>query len=211
MPGQAEIEARRNESLSHAHQLIEDAKRQKENLARVERWKTLLFDGGFGLEEIVGEAFTTLGAALAKPTKERADCRLTVPLHGTCVVEVKGTRSDQFSRRDLRQLSEWLDEAMSDELATVKAAFVGNAAREKHPSARGPMFDTNNLNYAKLKQMVLISSVDLYCLVVLELTGKLDTREFWREFMECIGEFDAAKYRNALPAEFALDREDKSP
>jgi hypothetical protein len=165
-----------------------------------------LFDGGFGLEEIVGEAFTTLGATLTKPTKKRADCRITVPLHGTCVVEVKGTRSDQFARRDLRQLSEWIDEAMSDELATVKGVFVGNAAREKHPSARGAMFDTNNLNYAKLKQMVVISSLDLYCLVVLELIGKLDKKQFWQEFIECAGEFDGAKYRGALPAEFTLNR-----
>jgi len=209
VPEQAEIEARRDEALARARDLIEEAKRQKENLVRAERWKRLLFDGDFGLEEIVGEAFTTLGATLTKPTKERADFRITVPLHGTCVVEVKGTRSDQFSRRDLRQLSEWIDEAMSDELATVKGVFVGNAAREKHPSTRGAMFDTNNLNYAKLKQMVVITSVDLYCLAVLELTGKLDKKQFWKEFTECSGEFEATKYRDALPAEFALNRADK--
>ena len=71
------------------------------------------------------------------------------------------------------------------------------------------MFDTNNLNYAKLKQMVVITSVDLYCLVVLELTGKLDEKQFWKEFIECSGEFEATKYRDALPAEFAFNRAEK--
>ncbi len=204
VPQQAQIEARRNEALARAREFIAIAKNEKECLIQAQRWKRLLFDGGIGLEEIVREAFTVLGAAVSKPTKERADCRLVVPPHGSCVVEVKGTRGDQFARRALRQLNEWIDEAVSAELVQVKGAFIGNSARDKHPDERAAMFDINNLDYAKLKQMVILRSADLYCLVLLQLIGALDAKQFWKEFFRCVGDFDAANYWAVLPSEFAI-------
>lgn len=204
VPQQTEIAARRDEALTRAREFIEIAKNEKGLLVQAERWKRLLFDGGNGLEEIVREAFTVLGAAVSKPAKDRADCRLVVPPYGSCVVEVKGTRGDQFGRRELRQLNEWIDDAVSAELASVKGAFIGNSAREKHPDERGAMFDANNLDYAKLKQMTILRSPDLYCLVLLQIIGVLNAKEFWNEFFECAGEFDATKYWTVLPSEFAI-------
>jgi hypothetical protein len=211
VPQQTQIETHRDEALARAREFIAIAKSEKENLVQAERWKRLLFDGGIALEEIVREAFTVLGAAVSNPTKERADCRLVVPPHGPCVVEVKGTRGDQFGRRDLRQLNEWIDEAVSAELVEVKGAFIGNSSRDKHPEERGAMFEGNNLDYAKLKQIVSLRSTDLYCLVLLQLIGALDVKQFWKEFFQCAGEFDAANYWAVLPPEFAVRNRTPAP
>jgi len=52
--------------------------------------------------------------------------------------------------------------------------------------------------------MVLMRSVDLYCVVLLALLKKLNVEKFWDKFLACSGEFDAAEFWNALPQEFRL-------
>jgi hypothetical protein len=205
VPGQHEIEKRRGDYLQRARELIDAAARDAVELAKIERWKRLLYDDSLSLEAIVGDAFMLLGAAKIESPKGHADHRMTVANHGSFVLEVKGTRGDQFSRRDLRQLAEWMDEAVSSELAEAKGAFVGNAARDQPPADRGEMFDDNNLQYAKLKRMVLLRSVDLYWMVVLELLGRLNKQSFWSEFFTTIGYFNATKYVDTVPPEFRLD------
>ena len=101
----------------------------------------MLYDDGIGLEQIVKESFELLGAKVIKKTTEKDDYQLEVPDRGPCVLEVKSTRKDQFLRRDLRQLSEWIDQATSEQLVNVKGAFVGNGSRENEPGSRGSMFE----------------------------------------------------------------------
>jgi hypothetical protein len=211
VPGQMELNKALLETRAEIDNLLERLKGQAKQLTEKKRWKRLLFDDGLSLEEIVKESFELLGANVVKRTPEKDDYRLEVPGHNPCVLEVKGTRKDQFLRRDLRQLSEWIDQPMSEELVAVKGAFVGNASREKEPSSRGSMFDANNVEYAKLKQMVLMRSVDLYCVVLLTLLRTLNAAEFWEKFFACSGEFDAAEFWDALPQEFRLIASEKEP
>jgi hypothetical protein len=205
VPGQADAESRIRGLQQDAKHLVEKLDREKANLEGLQRWKRLLYDDGFGLENIVKEGFEILGAKVEKSRPEKDDFRMTVADRAPCVLEVKGTRKDQFSKRDLRQLSEWIDEASGDLLTEVKGVFVGNASRENEPSARGAMFDSNNLDYAKFKRMVLLRASDLYCLVLLAKLDKLQRDEFWSEFYGCVGLFDAAKYWQSLPNEFHLN------
>ena len=211
MPEQKRTEKEVNEKRQSLEKLVADIQAQTKELANLQRWKRLLYDDGVGLEEIAKESFELLGAQVANKTPEKDDYRLSVPGRGPCVLEVKGSRKDQFLRRDLRQLSEWIDQVTSDELVTVKGAFLGNGSREKEPSSRGSMFESNNIDYAKLKQMVLMRSVDLYCLVLLALLKMLNADEFWDRFFACSGEFDASEYWDALPPEFRLGPTEKPP
>jgi hypothetical protein len=205
LPAQREIEQSRADYVQRARELIEEAGHEKDRICELERWKRLLYDDGLSLENIVGEALTAFGAVSVETPKGRADHRMIVAEHGSFVLEVKGTRGDQFSRRHLRQLTEWMDDAVSSDLAEVKGAFVGNAARDKAPTDRSGMFDENSLQYAKLKRMVLLRSMDLYWMVVLELLGRLDKQMFWSELFATIGYFNAAKYVDTVPPEFRLD------
>src|SRR5213079_222631 len=66
------------------------------------------------------------------------------------------------------------DQAMAEKLADVKGIFIGDALRESEPVGRGEMFDANIIAFAELKKMVLLRSMDLYCIVVLELVQQLE-------------------------------------
>jgi hypothetical protein len=204
VPGQHDAEARIRKFQIEAKQLFEKIQAEKTNLAKLPRWEHLLYDDGFALEDIVEEALATLGAKVEKVQPEKDDFRITVPGHPPGVLEVKGTRKDQFSKRDLRQLSEWMDETSGELLAHVKGVFVGNASREDAPPRNDAMFDANNLEYARFKQMVIVRSLDLYCVVLLEGLGKLNKEEFWRELFNCAGSFSCEKYWATLPSEFQL-------
>jgi hypothetical protein len=85
-----------------------------------------------------------------------------------------------------------MDDLLIEEQSGVKGAFVGNASRDLQPSVREVMFDPNNVAYGKAKGMVILRTVDLYCVVMLKLTENLDQEGFWKEFFECVGEFEAA-------------------
>jgi hypothetical protein len=204
VPGQSDVE-NEIESRRLAEARIKEERSEKEKqLAHIQRWKRLLYDDGFGLEEIVKEALELVGARVTKLSTEKDDYRVVVDGYVEGVLEVKGTRKKEFVRNDLRQLSDWMDQAIAEKLADVKGIFIGNACRESEPADRGEMFDVNITTFAELKKMALLRSVDLYSIVVLALLDKLDRGKFWKELFGSVGAFDAAAYRGTLPAEFWL-------
>ena len=207
LPGQAELQEEIKSKLVAEATIKEEREKKESELSHVQRWKRLLYDDGFGLEETVKEALEILGATVTKLSPEKDDYRVLVDGYVEGVLEVKGTRKKEFARKDLRQLSDWMDQAMAEKLAEVKGIFIGNASRESKPGDRGEMFDTNITTFAKLKKMALLRSVDLYCLVVLALVQRLDRGKFWKELFGNIGAFDAAAYRATLPAEFRFGKE----
>ncbi len=186
VPEQKLMEETLSQKRESLEALVAEIKAQAKELANLQRWKRLLYDDGVGLEEIVKESFELLSAKVVKKTPEKDDYRLEVSGHSPC------------------ELSEWMDHTTSEDLVAVKGAFVGNASRENEPSSRGSMFDSNNIDYAKLKQMVLMRSMDLYCVVLLALVGMLNVEKFWAKFFDCSGEFDAAEFWDGLPQEFRL-------
>jgi hypothetical protein len=66
------------------------------------------------------------------------------------------------------------------------------------------LFDVNSLEFAKVKQMVIIRTVDIYCHVLMALLGKFDRGKFWKLFFSCSGEFDGRDCWEGLPPEFKL-------
>ena len=125
-------------------------------------------------------------------------------------MEVKGTHNPKFSIGALCQLGGWMDEANADENIQVKGIFVGNAARNDTPQIRGKLFEKNNENYALIKEIVIVRSMDLYCLTVLKLLDKLDVAGFLKELYACKGSFDAGKYWEMMHEEYRLPQK-KSP
>ena len=132
----------------------------------------------------------------------KADLRVTDGRRPPAVLEVKGTRKNEFSKTALRQLNEWMEDVASEKLTEVKGIFVGNAAREGDPLLRPQqMFDSNNLDYAKFKKMVVVRSMDLYCAVMLAMLQRLQKEKFWDDLFSSEGAFDCQKYWEQMPAE----------
>ena len=118
--------------------MLDTVATEKTQLRELERWKRLLYDDGESLEKVVKEALELLGGTVEKATPNEDDFRMTVPGHQSAVLKVKGTRKEEFSRKDLRQLSEWMEALASEQLTEIKGIFVGNAARRVIPhSERG--------------------------------------------------------------------------
>jgi hypothetical protein len=166
----------------------------------------LLYDDGGSLETIVKEAFELLGASVVKTSKEKDDYRVKVSGFADGVMEVKGTHNPKFSIGALRQLAGWMDETNARESIVVKGIFIGNSARNDEPVSRGKLFEKNNEDYAVIKDIVILRSLDLFCLSILKQLGSLDLEAFWKEFYVCKGTFNIEKYWAALPIEFQFPK-----
>ena len=91
----------------------------------------------------------------------------------------------------------------SEQLTEIKGIFVGNAARESDPRTRKEaIFDQNNLDYAVFKKMVVLRSMDLYCLALLAIARPGTLKDFWDDLFSAAGGFTAGKYWAAVPQEF---------
>jgi len=204
LPGQLEIEAEINEkheTLGRVEEEISDGERR---LALCKRWFRLLYDDGDSLERIVKEALEFLGGSVAKTSKEKDDYRLRVAGYPETVMEVKGTHNSRFTIGALRQLAGWIDEVIAQENTQVKGMFVGNAGRNDEPSTRGNLFEKNNENFAKIRDIVILRSMDLYCITILKHLSKIDVNVLWPEIYGSKGAFDATKYWEMLPNQFKL-------
>lgn len=206
VPGQAGIEAEIQSSREMLNRVQEAIRDGENRLAACKRWHRLLYDDGNSLESIAREAFELLGASVAKTSKEKDDYRVNVSGFLEGVMEVKGTHNPQFSKGALRQLAGWMDEAVAEKNVSVKGIFVGNAARNDEPQTRGKLFEKNNEDYAILKEIVILRTMDLFCLSVLKRLNLLVVDAFWNEFFACKGSFDAAKYWALLPEEFQISQ-----
>lgn len=204
IPGQTKLENQLNDKKERIEALKNEVKVEEGQLVQLKRWYQLLYDDGDTLEAIVKEGLELLGAKVTKPSREKADYFIDVPDHPKGVMEVKGTHKPKFGIGALGQLSRWMDEAILKEQAMVKGIFVGNAGRKEEPQNRKLLFENNGEEFADLKGVVILRAMDLFCLVVLKNLNLLNTVEFWNEFFNCKGTFDAAKFWNLLPQEFRL-------
>jgi hypothetical protein len=204
VPAQAEIEngiATKHEALRTLQgEILSD----KDRLKSCKRWYRLLYDDGRSLEEIVKEGLELLGASVTKVSKEKEDYRVKVPGFAEGVMEVKGTHNRKFGIGALRQLGGWMDDVIAKERINVKGIFVGNAARNDEPQSRGSLFEKNSEDYARVKEALILRTMDLFCFTILKQLSKLDVADLWKALYLAKGCFDATPYWSDLPPEFQI-------
>ena len=207
LPGQTELEEQLSSNRKAILELEGERAAVMDKLLDCKRWFRLLYDDGDSLEEIVKQALELLGASVEKKSKEKDDYRVKVAGNPEGVMEVKGTHNPKFQIGPLRQLTHWVDEVEAGEQVAVKGIFIGNAARNSLPPTRDEkLFEPNGEDYAaNRKGFVILRSMDLFCLVLLKLTGSFDSGDFWKRFFGCTGTFDASAYWERVPPEFHLD------
>jgi hypothetical protein len=210
LPLEEEIRGEIRQKLKTLEQLQGTIAEDELKLADSRKWYRLLFDDGFTLEAITKDALELLGAKVTKPSPNKDDFRVVVSGQPEAVVEVKGTHNKGFSVGALRQLAAWMDEVNATEQKVVKGIFIGNAARNDPPKDRGTIFEEGNNSYAKIKNIVIIRAMDIYCLCVLRIMGDLDLNAFWTGLFGCQGSFNCGAYWERLPDKFALIRDSKS-
>jgi hypothetical protein len=103
-----------------------------------------------------------------------------------------------------------MDEVNASERISVKGILVGNGGRNDEPQNRGKLFEPNCEGYAQTKDIVILRSMDLFCLVVLKQLDRLDAKGLWKGIFDCRGSFDAAPYLRLLPREFQFPSKQKA-
>lgn len=203
LPEQEQIEGEISAKESSLQHIQEEITEEKSRLDHCKRWYRLLYDDGQGLEEIVKEAFELLGASVSKTSKEKEDYRLVLGGFPEAVIEIKGTHNPKFTMGALRQLAGWMDGVNAVENKAVKGVFIGNAGRNDEPQNREKLlFEPNCDQYAQIRDIVTLSSGDLFCLSILSLMNLLNSNEFWMELFQCKGAFNAKRYWDLLPEQF---------
>jgi hypothetical protein len=192
-PGQPSIDARIAQIEHDIAALETDLKAAEEERKKVRRCVHLLYKFGDELEDAVREILRSLGSTI-KPTTEpgKEDGWLTVEIGGEIfegVLEIKGTRKDQFNLRGLRQLMEWKKRGIVDHGKKYKGIFVGNSGADKEVSQRELPFTKSWTDRAELDESVVLLAPDLYALYCLDCAGKLDRNQFWRALFRTNGVF----------------------
>jgi hypothetical protein len=87
----------------------------------------------------------------------------------------------------------------------LKAFSSGMPARKNPPKERPTkLFEANNERFAVLRNITILRSIDLYCITLLRLLGKLDASGFWQRCFSTNGSFDAEEYWKVLPDEYQV-------
>lgn len=202
-PGQREID----DAIAHTDAEIAAFARRREELLRdredARRPLGLLYQTGDALEDAVWSALEALGAEVERPEKgtNLADGRATVRLGDEAlefVLEIKGEQRQEFGIKGLRQLADWINDAIDRGEDPPKALMVGNGSRATHPRLRGWPFNHNFVTNARRRGHAAVRSEDLYVAYLLDRRGELDRESFWKKLHETRGPVDTREYRKKL-------------
>lgn len=153
----------------------------------------LLYKLGDELEDAVRDVLGSLGSTIEPPSERgKEDGWITVEIESETfegVLEIKGTRKDQFSLDGLRQLMEWKRRGILNRNKKYKGIFIGNSGAEKEVSKRKAPFANSWTETAKLDEIIALDTRDLYTLYCLHRDRKLDNNQFWRVLFRTNGVF----------------------
>jgi len=150
-------------------------------------FKQLLYETGTPLQNVVEKAFDFIGIPITKPKYSNADHRIEFG-NVVFLLETKG-KKDAIDIKDLRQLTSYIDEWYYKKKPSdpdCKGILVGNPWREVNPKERNQMsFTQDAVNQAKRRQVVLITTLFLFDLVVLKMRGeKIDSKKLLTDLSE---------------------------
>lgn len=173
----AELLGEAEERLHAARQAASDAQAALEAEGR---YLDLLYEQGQeGLEPVVKDALRRLGATVDEPKiKGAEDCRLHDPKGRGAVCEIKGRRG-AVRLSDVRQLQQWVDDALANEGTQVEGILWGNGHIDLPPSERPECFAPNGVDFARVKGLRLVSTFTVFEALRRVQAGDLDPADFW--------------------------------
>lgn len=151
----------------------------KEALVVETRFQMLLYEQGTGLEPLVREALSVLGASVDAPVQAgHEDGRFTDPFGRMGMLEVKSS-AGSIKLRDVRQLDHWVREAMAEEDWDGKGLLIANTFRERNPGEREQSFPDNCVRAAERFGCALLTTTALFRAICDLQNGLFESRTFW--------------------------------
>jgi hypothetical protein len=181
VPEQIPIE----EEISHHEQEIQRLKKElttaQQRLQDASRFRKLLYEQGVeGLEPVVRDTLRELGAIVCDPPlkENREDGRLKAPTGQIGMLEIKG-RTKSLSLGDVRQLEQWVRDAFSQENLGSKGILIANMYCGQRPELRNNPFPPNCIDGAKIANLCLMTTTQLFQALCSYQREELDVAEFW--------------------------------
>ena len=149
-----------------------------------EACRTLLYSSGKELENATASAFSEMGFSVEARPGKREDLLVRGGITDI-LVEVKG-KSKSISLGDLRQLAQYTTDAEIDR-QNVKGLLVGNHYRLMPPTKRRRAFPINVVEFAKPRNIALLTAVDLFQLLCAYREGRIDRNSIASLIQESAG------------------------
>jgi hypothetical protein len=149
-------------------------------LARASRFLKVLYEQGEDvLEPVVRDALRELGAQVEDPKQRgREDGRLTDPDGRLGMLEIKG-RSGNLRLTDVRELDNWVRDAMANDNYQSKGLLIANLQCDRDPKRRTNFIPSNCADAAKLFDIAILTTTQLFAAIVSDQKGELDRNAFW--------------------------------
>ena len=187
-PGEREIETE-IEALSQKRlRMAEEIAGKKENLDSLAKFKRLLYESGTALEHAVWDTLGRLGAKVQPSEVLGKEDRWFhyAPLAQDAAMEVKG-HTGSMTTRDARQADDWVSDILERMDKPMKGVLFGNPNRNERPDQRPDPWPDDVVRYAKTKGLALVTTTQLFDILILSERGETDPEEFFKALFETDG------------------------
>jgi hypothetical protein len=188
LPRQVSIEDDIQKHERRIQDLAEILAATKKSLQEETRFRKLLYGKGEDvLEPVVRDALRQLGAHVDDPKQRgREDGRLVDPQGRNGMLEVKG-RSGTLRLSDVRELDQWVRDAMANEELNSKGILVANMLSDDPPGQRINPFPDNCTRAAKQFGICLMTGTQLFRAFCSHQKNELDIENFWNTIFDTDG------------------------
>ena len=180
LPSQLPIEAEITKHEECIQQLRRELSEALRRLESASRFRKLLYEQGEdALEPVVRDAFRELGGLVEDPQQRgREDGRLVDPTGRKGMIEIKG-RTGSLRLADVRQLDQWVRDAIANENWDSKGILVANMYCNDPPGHRDGAFPDNCVGTAQRFGLCLMTTTQLFAALSSFQRNDLDLHMFW--------------------------------
>ncbi|MEH2174497.1 hypothetical protein [Nostoc sp.] len=190
LPHELPIEAEIDRCKDAIKQLEKELTAATIRLGEESRFRKLLYEQGeAALEPVVRDVLRELDAQVDEPKQPgKEDGRLIDLKQRRGMLEIKGL-THQLKLREVRQLDQWVRDALIDEDWESKGILIVNAFRNEPLGNRGEPFPLNCIQAAKKSEQCLITTIQLYNALCALQRGELNLEIFWDTIFSTSGVF----------------------
>jgi len=208
-PGQKAVDEEIRRIEGDIQNKFESLKLAENKRDRCRRCLKLLYEREYALEPIVRDILRGFGAHVEDPSEpNKEDGWILVKVGKTTfegVLEIKSTKSDQFSEDGRKQLLDWVDRGRTIRQKNYKGIFIGNSAVDKPFKERPWAFSDSWTKSAELSGICAIKTEDLYVIHLLNSRCELNLDDFWKQAFETNGVLDMKHYWEMLSPKESVD------
>ncbi len=181
LPEQIPIEEEISRHEQEIQRLKNELTKAQQHLENASQFRKLLYEQGVeGLEPVVRDALQELGAIVCvpPPKENREDGRIRTPVGQIGMLEIKG-RTKSLNLDDVRQLNQWVGDALIQENLESKGILIANMYCGKSPDLRDNPFPPNCVDRAERANLCLMTTTQLFHALCSYQRNELDVEEFW--------------------------------